>query len=66
MSALILRDSAKIQTQDALRQNRRLEREGRPLREPLYVIEDAEQIIAQMRPVPSKKPVQVADGIQAT
>jgi metallo-beta-lactamase family protein len=35
MSALILRDSAKIQTQDALRQNRRLEREGKPLRQPL-------------------------------
>jgi metallo-beta-lactamase family protein len=66
MSALILRDSAKIQTQDALRQNRRLEREGRPLRDPLYEMEDAEQIIAQMRPVPYKKPVQVADGIQAT
>ena len=34
MSALILRDSAKIQTQDVLRQNRRLEREGKPLRVP--------------------------------
>jgi metallo-beta-lactamase family protein len=66
MSALILRDSAKIQTQDALRQNRRLEREGKPLRQPLYEMEEAEQIIAQMRSVPYKKPVQVADGIQAT
>jgi metallo-beta-lactamase family protein len=66
MSALIMRDSAKIQTQDILRQNRRFEREGKPLREPLYEMEDAEQIIAQMRSVPYGKPVPVADGISAT
>jgi len=66
MSALILRDSAKIQTQDVLRQNRRLEREGKPLRQPLYEVEEAEQIISQMRPVPYRKPVQIADGIEAT
>src|SRR6516164_1780627 len=65
MSALILRDSAKIQLQDAERQNRRLEREGKPLRDPLYEMEDAEQIIAQMRPVPYTKSVPVAEGIQA-
>jgi len=66
MSALILRDSAKIQTQDVLRQNRRLEREGKPLREPLYEMEEAEQIIAQMRAVPYRNPVPIAEGIQAT
>jgi len=66
MTGLILRDSAKIQTQDALRQNRRLEREGKPLIEPLYEMEDAEQIVSQMRPVPYGKPVPVADGISAT
>ena len=65
MSSLILRDSAKIQTQDILRQNRRLEREGKPLREPLYEMEEAEQIIAQMREVPYGKPVPVADGVSA-
>ena len=66
MSALIVRDSAKIQVQDILRQNRRLEREGKPLREPLYEMEDAEQIIAQMRAVPYTKSVPVADGATAT
>ena len=66
MTGLILRDSAKIQTQDALRQNRRLEREGKPLIEPLYEMEDAEQIVSQMRAVPYGKPVPVADGITAT
>ena len=66
MTALIVRDSAKIQVQDILRQNRRLEQEGKPLREPLYQLEDAEQIIGQMRAVPYSKAVAVADGMAAT
>jgi metallo-beta-lactamase family protein len=65
MSELILRDSAKIQVQDAERQNRRLERAGKPLHEPLYEIEEAEQIIAQMRGVPYNEVVQIASGIEA-
>src|SRR5215472_13918657 len=36
MSTLIIKDSAKIQAQDAQRKNRRLEREGKPPIEPLY------------------------------
>jgi len=66
MSALIVRDSAKIQVQDILRQNRRLEREGKPLREPLYEMEDAQRIIGQMRAVPYAKAVPVAEGVKAT
>src|SRR6516162_10588656 len=42
MAALILRDSAKIQVHDAARRNRRLERAGKPLIEPLYQIEETE------------------------
>src|SRR5262245_59558997 len=66
MTVLIVRDSAKIQVQDILRQNRRLERERKPLREPLYEMEDAEQIITQMRAVPYSKVVPLADGVTAT
>jgi metallo-beta-lactamase family protein len=66
MSALILRDSAKIQSQDTERQNRRLEREGKPLRKPLYEMSEAEQILSQMKSVPYKKEVPVAEGIRAT
>jgi metallo-beta-lactamase family protein len=66
MTALILRDSAKIQVQDAVRQNRRLEQEGKPVKEPLYEIEETEQILSLMRPIPYNKSVAVADGIQAT
>ena len=66
MGALIIRDSAKIQSQDTERQNRRLEREGKPLRQPLYEAAEAEQIISQMKGVPYLKPVPIAEGIQAT
>jgi metallo-beta-lactamase family protein len=66
MSALIVRDSAKIQSQDAERLNRRLQREGKPLCKPLYEAAEAEQIISQMKSVPYQKPVSVAEGIQAT
>ena len=66
MSALIVRDSAKIQVQDMLRQNRRLERAGKPLRQPLYAMQDAQQIIAQMRAVPYAQAVPVAEGVKAT
>jgi metallo-beta-lactamase family protein len=66
MTELIVRDSAKIQSQDAERQNRRLEREGKPPRQPLYEPADAEQILSQMKSVPYAKPVFVAEGIQAT
>ena len=66
MTALILRDSAKIQSADAERQNRRLQREGKPPKSPLYESEDAEQILTSMRPVPYNKPVPVAPGVEAT
>jgi metallo-beta-lactamase family protein len=66
MGALIIRDSAKIQSQDTERQNRRLEREGKPLRQPLYEAAEAEQIISQMKGVPYLKPAPLAEGIQAT
>jgi metallo-beta-lactamase family protein len=66
MAALILRDSARIQAHDAARKNRRLERTGKPLIEPLYEIEETEQIIAQMSSVPYREPVHIANGIDAT
>jgi metallo-beta-lactamase family protein len=69
MTGLILRDAARIQKQDAERQNRRRIREGKaenePPVEPLYTPEDAEALIGLLRPVPYLKPVQIAPGIQA-
>ncbi len=65
LAALILRDSAKIQLQDADRQNRKLARAGKESVEALYTPEDAEKIIGQLQSVPYQQPVAVAPGIQA-
>jgi metallo-beta-lactamase family protein len=65
MTALILRDSARIQAGDAERKNRRRERAGEAPLEPLYTAPDAETIIQCLQPVPYNDPVRVAEGIQA-
>ena len=65
MAALILRDSASLQMSDCERQNRKRQRAGEPPIEPIYTAKDTDAIIAQMRPVPYQKPIEVAPGIQA-
>lgn len=65
MTALILRDAARIQLGDAQRQTRKNLRAGLPPKEPLYTPEDAEAIIRCLRPVPYQTPVDIAPGIQA-
>jgi len=65
MSALIVRDSAHIQTGDMERVNRKRERAGEPPLEPLYTPAHAETIIQQFKPVPYQQAVSVAPGIQA-
>ncbi len=65
MSALIVRDSAHIQTQDMERVNRKRERAGEPPLEPLYTPAHAEAILERFQPVPYRQAVTVAPGIQA-
>src|SRR5512137_284360 len=65
MTALILRDSARIQAGDAERRNRKRQRAGEPPQEPLYTPEHAETIIQCLKPIPYQQPVTVAPGIQA-
>jgi metallo-beta-lactamase family protein len=65
MTALITRDSARLQVSDNERKNRKRARDGEPPQEPLYTPEDAEKIIQLLQPVPYQKPFQVAPGIQA-
>jgi metallo-beta-lactamase family protein len=65
MSALIVRDSAHIQTQDIERVNRKRERAGELPLEPLYTPAHAEAIIQCFKPVPYQQAVSVAPGIQA-
>jgi metallo-beta-lactamase family protein len=65
MSALILRDSAHIQSADIERVNRRREHAGELPLEPLYTAAQAEAIIQCFKPVPYQQAVSVAPGIQA-
>jgi len=65
MAGLILRDAAKIQTQDAERHNRTRQRAGEPFVQPLYTVADVEKTVSQLRPVPYHTPVAIAKGIQA-
>lgn len=65
MSELILRDSAKIQAQDAVRVNRKRERAGHPPVEPLFSPQDVDETMQRFRPVPYDEPVPVAPGIRA-
>jgi metallo-beta-lactamase family protein len=65
LTDLILRDSAKVQAQDIERVNRRRQRAGQKLIEPLYGLEDVEAVLSQFRPVPYHDPVEVAPGVTA-
>lgn len=65
MTGLILRDSARLQQQDAEYRNRKLIRAGEDPIEPLYEPEDAEAILERMKAVPYREPVSIAPGIQA-
>jgi metallo-beta-lactamase family protein len=65
ISALILRDSARIQASDAERRNRKRQRAGAPPQEPLYTPQDAEDAIQCFNPVSYRQAVPVAPGVQA-
>lgn len=65
MAGLILRDSAKIQGQDAERHNRQRLRAGEAPVVPLYTPADVERILGLLKPVPYHDPVTVAPGLQA-
>jgi len=65
IAGLILRDSAHVQEQDLARTNRRRERAGEPLLEPLYTAADVDRIVAQFRPVDYGRRIPVAPGIEA-
>lgn len=65
LAGLILRDAARIQESDALRLNRRRQREGKPPLDPLYSPQDVEEIVSRFRTVAYDRPVSVAPGIEA-
>src|SRR6516162_8176030 len=60
---LILKDSAHLQKSDVERQNRRRERQGQPLLEPLYSQEDVDRLGPLYRPLEYDRPTVLAPGV---
>jgi metallo-beta-lactamase family protein len=65
MARIILEDSARINASDTERENRRRQRAGQELLEPLYEPIDAAQVLQLMEEVPYDAPFQVTPGITA-
>src|SRR5262245_9325162 len=65
LAELIMKDCARIQSQDAKRKTRKALQRDQPPVEPLYEPEDVEPYRSLVREVKFQKPTQVADGITA-
>lgn len=65
LTELILRDSAHLQAMDTERANRKRQRAGEPMQEPIYTAEDVGRIMQQFQAVPFGEPMEVAPGIRA-
>lgn len=65
LAAVVLRDSAKLQTEDAEYASRKgYSKHKQP--KPLYTIEDAERAISMFEPVEFRKEISVAEGVSVT
>ncbi len=60
---IMLKDSAHIQEQEAEWKNRKAERAGRPMVEPMYTVKDAEAVLEQFVPCPYDEKVEVCEGL---
>ncbi len=60
---VLLPDAAWIQEHEAQRTNRRLQRQGRPLVEPLYTLEDARRALGRVRSHPVDERVRVTGDV---
>lgn len=65
LAGLILRDSAKVQSYDIERANRKRARSGKPMLEPLYNADEVERTMERFRVVELNQPFDAADGIKA-
>ncbi|MBN2111954.1 MBL fold metallo-hydrolase [Candidatus Woesearchaeota archaeon] len=60
---IMLEDSADVQERETIYDNKRLKREGLPLREPLYKKKDAQMCMNLFRAVDYNKKIRVAPGL---
>jgi metallo-beta-lactamase family protein len=65
LAALVLRDSAHLQTMDADRTNRKHNRTDKDPVQPLYTTDDVDQVLRLFRPVAYDHTIEVAPGIRA-
>lgn len=63
LTQLILQDSAKIQEQDAERDNRKRAEKDKPPLPPLYTVADVAGVVALFKPLPYRQPVKIAPGV---
>jgi len=65
LCGIMLLDSAHIQESDAAYLNKKLEKKGEPLVEPLYTKEDAAASMQSFESAPYDHPVRLAEGVEA-
>jgi metallo-beta-lactamase family protein len=65
LAAIILKDSAHLQLNDAERDNRKRERAGKDRVEPIYNEQDVANVVALFRPIEYHQRLEVAPGITA-
>ena len=63
---IMLADCARIQASDVKWLNKRLKKEGQPLREPIYSVEDADKCMRQFVNVGYDRPLPISDGVSLT
>ena len=61
---IMLRDSAHIQMAEAEWKNRKAERAGDPIAEPVYNLEDAEGVLKKLRPCHYNERIHVLEGVE--
>ncbi|MDL2243372.1 MBL fold metallo-hydrolase [Bacteroidales bacterium OttesenSCG-928-J19] len=61
---VLLRDSAHIQLQDITYMNKQRAKDGRPLLEPIYTLEDVEKTLEKFVPIHYHQAIQVDEDIQ--
>jgi metallo-beta-lactamase family protein len=64
LTEILLEDSAMIQRDDAKYKNKRLKREGMPLVEPLYTMDDVNLVLPLLQTVEYDKPCKVSEKVE--
>jgi metallo-beta-lactamase family protein len=64
MAELMLRDAAQLEQSEVARRNRKLQRQGRQLQEPLYVPADVDPVLSSFRSLPYGEARAIAPGVR--